>query len=126
MIGKLKGFIDEIEFGFIILDVAGVGYNVYVSAQVVHQVSLGQKATLEIEMVVREDQITLYGFLNKEERAWFRLLQGVQGVGAKVALAVLGVMSISSLRDAILCGDSKMIQSVPGIGPKLATRIVNE
>ena len=93
MIGKLKGIIDSYGEDYVILDVNGVGYQVHCSARTLQALpAAGQAATLSIETYVREDQIKLFGFLSDVEREWFRLLQTVQGVGAKVALSVLGTL----------------------------------
>ena len=102
MIGKLKGIIDSYGEDFIILDVNGVGYLVHCSARTLQELpGTGQPATLAIETHVREDQIRLFGFLSDVEREWFRLLQTVQGVGAKVALSVLGTLKPADLASAI-------------------------
>jgi Holliday junction DNA helicase RuvA len=127
MIGKLKGLIDEVGEESLILDVNGVGYVVAASARTLRNLpAIGQAATLHIETQVREDAIRLYGFLAEAERDWFRLLQGVQGVGAKVALAILGVLSSAELANAIALQDKAMVARAQGVGPKLAARIVLE
>jgi len=127
MIGKLKGAIDEVGEESLILDVNGVGYVVVASARTLRNLpAVGQAATLHIETQVREDAIRLYGFLAEAERDWFRLLQGVQGVGAKVALAILGVLSSAELASAIALQDKAMVARAQGVGPKLAARIVLE
>jgi Holliday junction DNA helicase RuvA len=127
MIGKLKGVIDSYGEDFIILDVSGVGYLVHCSARTLQELpGTGQPATLAIETHVREDQIRLFGFLTEVEREWFRLLQTVQGVGAKVALAVLGTLEPADLASAIAMRDKAMIARSPGVGPKVAERIVTE
>ena len=127
MIGKLKGIIDSYGEDYIILDVGGVGYLVHCSPRTLQELpARGEAATLAIETHVREDQIRLFGFVTDSEREWFRLLQTVQGVGAKVALAVLGVLKPRDLASAIAMGDKGMIKRAPGVGPKVAERIVTE
>ncbi len=127
MIGKLKGMIDTIGEDFIILDVHGVGYLVQCSAPtLLHLGHVGEPASLAIETHVREDSIRLYGFMTEAERDWFRLLQTVQGVGAKVALALLGAMNAQELAAAIAAQDKAWIARAPGIGPRLAARLVVE
>src|SRR5918999_220056 len=119
MIGKLKGIIDSYGEDFVILDVGGVGYLVHCSARTLHELpASGQPATLSIETYVREDQIRLFGFLTDVEREWFRLLQTVQGVGAKVALSVLGTLKPADLASAIAMRDRAAIARSPGVGPK--------
>ena len=127
MIGKLKGMIESYGQDSIIIDVGGVGYEVHCSARTLQELpGVGQPATLSIETHVREDQIRLFGFVNEIEREWFRLLQTVQGVGAKVALAVLGTLKASELASAIAMRDKAMVARTPGVGPKVAERIVTE
>lgn len=127
MIGKLKGVIDTIGEDFVILDVHGVGYVVQCSGRTLaHAGQVGEAATLAIETHVREDSIRLYGFATDAERDWFRLLQTVQGVGAKVALAVLGAMSTEELAVAITRQDKARIAQAQGIGPRLAARLAAE
>jgi len=127
MIGKLKGIIDSYGEDFVILDVGGVGYLVHCSARTLQELpASGQPATLSIETHVREDQIRLFGFRSDVEREWFRLLQTVQGVGAKVALSVLGTLRPSELASAIAMRDRAMVARSPGVGPKVAERIVTE
>src|SRR5213082_4316254 len=127
MIGKLKGIIDSYGEDFIVLDVNGVGYLVQCSARTLQELpGAGQPAALSIETHVREDQIRLFGFLTDVEREWFRLLQTVQGVGAKVALSVLGTLPPSDLANAIALRDKTAVARTPGVGPKVAERIVTE
>jgi Holliday junction DNA helicase RuvA len=127
MIGKLKGVIDSYGEDCVVLDVHGVGYLVHCSARTLQELPpAGEAATLSIETYVREDQIKLFGFLNDLEREWFRLLQTVQGVGAKVALAVLGTLKPADLASAIALRDKAMVARTPGVGPKVAERIVTE
>ena len=127
MIGKLKGIVDSYGEDFIILDVNGVGYLVHCSARTLQELpAMGQGATLSIETYVREDQLRLFGFMSDVEREWFRLLQTVQGVGAKVALSVLGTLKPADLATAITMRDKAMVARTPGVGPKVAERIVTE
>ena len=127
MIGKLKGIIDSYGEDFIVLDVNGVGYLVQCSARTLQELpGVGQPTTLAIETYVREDQIRLFGFRTDVEREWFRLLQTVQGVGAKVALSVLGTLKPADLASAIAMRDRAMVARTPGVGPKVAERIVTE
>jgi Holliday junction DNA helicase RuvA len=127
MIGKLKGLVDSVSEEALILDVNGVGYVVAASARTLrHLPAIGEAAILHIETQVREDAIRLFGFLVEAERDWFRLLQSVQGVGAKVALAILGILSPAELTQAIALQDKAMVARAPGVGPKLAARIVAE
>ncbi len=127
MIGKLKGLVDSYGEDFVILDVQGVGYQVHCSARTLQALpSPGEAAVLSIETHVREDQIRLFGFRSDVEREWFRLLQSVQGVGAKVALAVLSTLPPSDLANAIALRDKAAVSRTPGVGPKVAERIVTE
>jgi Holliday junction DNA helicase RuvA len=127
MIGKLKGIIDSYGEDFVILDVNGVGYLVHCSARTLQALpAAGEAVTLAIETHVREDQIRLFGFLSDGEREWFRLLQTVQGVGTKVALSILGTLKPSDLASAIALRDKAMVARSPGVGPKVAERIVTE
>ena len=127
MIGKLKGVIDSYGEDSVIVDVSGVGYEVHCSARTLQALPApGEAATLSIETYVREDVIKLYGFASDAERRWFRLLQTVQGVGAKVALAVLGTLKPSDLATAVAMRDKAMVARSPGVGPKVAERIVTE
>jgi holliday junction DNA helicase RuvA len=127
MIGKLKGVVDTYHEDSIILDVNGVGYLVHCSARTLQELpGIGDAATLSIETHVREDQIRLFGFSTDIEREWFRLLQTVQGVGVKVALAVLGTLKPADLATAIALRDKAMVARTPGVGPKVAERIVTE
>jgi holliday junction DNA helicase RuvA len=127
MIGKLKGIVDSYGEDYIILDVNGVGYQVHCSARTLQALpSTGEAVTLSIETYVREDQIKLFGFASDIEREWFRLLQTVQGVGAKVALSVLGTLKASELASAVAMRDKAMVARSPGVGPKVAERIVTE
>ena len=127
MIGKLRGVIDSYGEDFVVVDVGGVGYVVHCSSRTLqHLPAAGEAASLSIETHVREDMIRLFGFRSDAEREWFRLLQGVQGVGAKVALAILSVLEPGALASAIATGDKTSIARAPGVGPKLAARIAAE
>jgi holliday junction DNA helicase RuvA len=127
MIGKLKGLIDSYGEDFVILDVNGVGYVVQCSARTLQKLPRpGETSALAIETQVREDSIRLFGFESENERDWFRLLQNVQGVGAKVALAILSILPPGELAAAIATQDKAMVARAPGVGPKLAARIVAE
>ena len=127
MIGKLKGLIDSYGEDFVILDVNGVGYVVQCSARTLQRLPpVGEAAALAIETQVREDAIRLFGFTSDAERDWFRLLQTVQGVGAKVALAILSILAPGELADAIATQDKATVARAQGVGPKLAARIVAE
>jgi Holliday junction DNA helicase RuvA len=127
MIGKLKGVIDSYGEDYVILDVNGVGYQVHCPARTLQALPApSEAATLSIETYVREDQIKLFGFASDAEREWFRLLQTVQGVGAKVALSVLGTLRVPELADAVAMRDKAVVARTPGVGPKVAERIVTE
>ncbi|AKH99159.1 Holliday junction DNA helicase subunit RuvA [Hoeflea sp. IMCC20628] len=127
MIGKLKGTVEEIAEDHVLIDVHGVCYVAYCSARTLSRIgSAGEAAVLFIETYVREDQLKLFGFESQLEREWFRLLQSVQGVGAKVALAVLSTLTPSDLANAIALQDKATVARAPGIGPKVAQRIVTE
>jgi len=127
MIGKLTGTIDSVGEDFVILDVHGVGYLVHCPARTLQELpAVGTAVALAIETYVREDQIRLFGFLSAAEREWFRLLQTVQGVGTKVALAILSTLRPADLATAIAMRDKAMITRAPGVGPKVAERIVTE
>ena len=127
MIGRLKGILDSVGEDHVILDVHGVGYVAHCSSRTLQGLpAVGEALTLSIETYVREDVIRLYGFRDDLERDWFRLLQSVQGVGAKVALAIQSTLSPSDLASAIALQDKSMVARAPGVGPKVAGRIVAE
>ncbi|MXN65392.1 Holliday junction branch migration protein RuvA [Stappia sp. GBMRC 2046] len=127
MIGKLKGTVDSYGEDHLILDVHGVGYQVYCPSRTLQTLpGTGEAAVLFIETMVREDLIRLYGFAAEAEREWFRLLMTVQGVGAKVALGVLGVLKASEIANAIALGDKTTISRAPGVGKRVAERIISE
>jgi Holliday junction DNA helicase RuvA len=127
MIGRLKGEVAAIGVETVLIDVGGVGYEVRVSPRTIGAMpALGETFTLLIETYVREDMIRLYGFATEAERAWFRALQNVQGVGAKLALAVLATLAPQDLANAVALKDHAMIARTPGVGPKVAARVVAE
>jgi Holliday junction DNA helicase RuvA len=127
MIGKLRGIIDAYGDDHVLIDVNGVGYLVYCSSRTLQNLpSAGEAATIFIETHVREQEIKLFGFAADSEREWFRILQDVQGVGAKVALAVLSTLRPAELANAIALGDKTAVSRTSGVGPKLAARIVAE
>jgi len=127
MIAKLTGLIDSLGEDQLVLDVAGVGYLVYCSAHTLRRIGRpGDAASLSIETHVREDHIHLFGFAEATERDWFRLLTTVQGVGARVALAILSVLAPADLARAIAAQDKAAVARAQGVGPKLAGRIVGE
>src|SRR5690348_18427406 len=123
MIGKLTGVVDTITDDMVILEVNGVGYLVQCPSSTLSRLTMGAHASLMIEMKVSEDAIKLYGFAGAEEREWFRLLQTVQNVGARVALNVLSALSSRELQRALALGDKAAIGRANGVGPKLALRI---
>jgi len=126
MIGKLKGTVEAIGEAHVIIDVGGVGYEVQASARTLRALNLGQEVSLAIETHVREDAIRLFGFTSEVERAWFRTLQTIQGVGSKVALGVLGTLGPQDLATAIALQNWAAVEQSPGVGKKLAQRIVAE
>ena len=127
MIGKLKGTIEEIGDDYVLVDVHGVCYVANCSSRALSRLgSPGEAVVLFIETYVREDQLKLFGFLSALEREWFNLLQSVQGVGSKVALAVLSTLTPSELANAIALQDKASVARAPGVGPRVATRIVTE
>jgi Holliday junction DNA helicase RuvA len=127
MIGKLKGTVDEIAEDHVVIDVHGVGYVAFCSMRTLGNLpGAGEAVVLYIETYVREDMLRLFGFQTTLERDWFRLLQSVQGVGAKVALAVLSTLTAPDLANAIALRDIAMVSRAPGVGKKVAERIVTE
>jgi Holliday junction DNA helicase RuvA len=126
MIGRLRGKVEAIGEQICIIDVGGVGYEVQASAHALRDMAIGAEVTLTIDTHVREDAIRLYGFKSEVERTWFRTLQNVQGVGAKVALGVLGILSPQELANAIALGNWAAVEQTPGVGKKIAQRIVAE
>ncbi|QDX25844.1 Holliday junction branch migration protein RuvA [Sphingomonas suaedae] len=127
MIAHLNGHLAATGIDHAVIDVNGVGYLVGASAKTLAALgALGEFVTVHTEMLVAEDSIRLMGFASAEERDWFRLLTGVQGVGAKVALAILSILSPAEVQTAVARADAAMIARANGVGPKLAQRIVNE
>ena len=127
MIAKLTGRLDSSGAGHAVIDVGGVGYLVEASARTLDALGpVGGDVTIHTEMLVGEDFLRLLGFAKADERDWFRLLTSVQGVGAKVALAILSALEIGDLQRALASGDSAMIARANGVGPKLAQRITHE
>lgn len=127
MIAKLKGRLDSTGIDHAIIDVGGVGYLVGASSRTLSALGpVGEAVTVHTEMLVSEDSVRLVGFARGEERDWFRLLIGVQGVGSRVALAILSALEPAELHRAVATGDKAMVARANGVGPKLALRIVNE
>ena len=127
MIAKLKGLLDETGADWAVIDVGGVGYLVHCSARTLSQLGeAGEACTVFTDLQVSENDMRLLGFADGAERDWFRLLTQVQGVGSKVALAILSALSADELQAACANGDAAMVARANGVGPKLAGRIVNE
>ncbi len=127
MIGRLKGLVDEVGGDHLIVDVGGVGYQVFATRRTLGSLPAGgEPIALHIETHVREDHIHLYGFPSAEERSWFRLLTSVQGVGSRVGMAILGVMSPGDILHALAAQDRTSLTRADGVGPKLAARILSE
>ena len=127
MIAKLRGLLDSFGADHAVVDVGGIGYLVYASSRTLSALgAIGEEVVLHTEMLVAEDSIRLMGFASAAERDWFRLLTSVQGVGARVALALLSALSGDELHRAVASGDNAMVARAQGVGPKLAQRIVNE
>jgi len=127
MIGKISGRLDYIGTDHVMIDTGGVGYVVFVSSRTLAAMPpLGAPVAVFTEMLVREDLLQLFGFLSMGEREWHRLLVSVQGVGAKAALAIMGTLGADGVSRAITLGDQAAIKAAPGVGPKLAQRVVLE
>lgn len=127
MIAKLSGRLDSTGIDYAVIDVGGVGYLFGASARTLAALGpVGEAVTVHTEMQVSQDAIRLTGFATAEERDWFRLLTGVQGVGGRVALAILSALDAAELHRAIALGEKAMVTRANGVGPKLAMRIVNE
>jgi Holliday junction DNA helicase RuvA len=126
MIGKLKGKVDAIGESFLVVDVHGVGYEVQASSRTLRNLKPGDDVSLTIDTHVREDAIRLFGFQSEFERSCFRTLQTIQGVSAKVALSVLGILGPQELANAVTLGNWAAVEEAPGVGKKLAQRIVAE
>ncbi len=126
MIAKLKGTVDAVDGDSAVIDVNGVGYLISASARTLRDLVVGAPATLLVETIVREDAIALYGFLETDERDWFRILTTVQGVGARVALSILSTLAPAEIARAIAAQDRSSLSRAPGVGPKLAARLATE
>jgi Holliday junction DNA helicase RuvA len=126
MIAKLSGIVDSLGGDWAVIDVSGVGYLVFCSGRCLNRLVVGETVSLLIDTHVREDHIHLYGFIDAAERDWYRLLTTVQGVGAKVGLAILGVLGTGELSQAMMAEDRDTLCRAPGVGPKLANRILRE
>ena len=127
MIGRLSGRIGYRASDHVILDVGGVGYVVFVSERTLAALpGTGEAASLHTDLLVREDLLQLFGFMTPVEREWHRLLMGVQGIGARASMAILGTLGPDAVARAIALGDWASIRAAPGVGPKIAQRVVNE
>lgn len=127
MIGRLSGRVDYRGSDHVLLDVGGVGYVVHVSDRTLLALpGAGEFATLYTDLLVREDLMQLFGFLSPQEKEWHRLLTSVQGIGSKASMAILGALGPDGVSRAIALGDWSAVKAAPGVGPKLAQRVVNE
>ena len=127
MIGKISGLLSYKGVDHVLIDVHGIGYEVFLSESTLVKLPInGKRISIYTELIVREDLMQLVGFTTRHEREWYRLLTSVQGVGSKAALRILGTLQISVLSRSILTEDVNVIKSSPGIGPKIAQRIVSE
>jgi len=127
MIAKLNGVLDTFRENGAVINVGGVGYFIFASSRTLSALGdLGALVTVHVETHVREDHIHLFGFITEDERFWFQLLQTVQGVGAKAALAILSALSPNEVADSIIALDKLNLSRADGVGPKLAARIINE
>jgi Holliday junction DNA helicase RuvA len=126
VIAKLKGLVDSVDIDSAVIDVGGVGYLVAASARTLRDLKAGIAVSLLVETIVREDAISLYGFLEQPERDWFRILTTVQGVGSRVALAILSTLAPDDIARAIAAQDRAALSRAPGVGPKLAARLTTE
>ncbi len=127
MIGRIAGRIDHRGTDHVLIDVKGVGYVVHVSDRTLAGLPpVGEAAALYTELLVREDLLQLFGFPTLVEKEWHRLLMGVQGIGAKASMAILGTLGPDGVARAIALGDWNAIKAAPGVGPKIAQRAVNE
>ena len=127
MIGKLSGRIDYRGMDHVLIDVGGVGYMVYVNERTLAALpGPGEAAALYTDLLVREDLLQLFGFTTLAEKEWHRLLMGVQGIGAKASMAILGALGPEGVARAIAIGDWSAVKAAPGVGPKIAQRVVNE
>jgi Holliday junction DNA helicase RuvA len=127
MIGRLSGRIGYRGTDHVLLDVGGVGYVVYVSDRTLASLpGVGEATSLFTDLLVREDLLQLFGFPTMAEKEWHRLLMGVQGIGAKASMAILGTLGPDGVGRAIALGDHAAVKAAPGVGPKIAQRVVNE
>lgn len=126
MIASLKGLVQAVGTDHVVVEVGGVGYLVQASSRTLGQLEPGAATFLLVETQVREDAITLFGFVGSAERDWFRLLTGVQGVGGRLALAILGTLAPDEICRAVTLDDKAMIARAPGVGPRLAARLTTE
>ncbi|HYH38456.1 MAG TPA: Holliday junction branch migration protein RuvA [Azospirillum sp.] len=126
MIAKLTGVVDSVGTDWVVIDVNGVGYQLTASSRTLSRLMGGERASMVVETFVRDDRIVLYGFADAAERDWFRLLTTIQGVGARLALSILGVLDADQLTRAIASQDKTALTRADGVGAKVATRIVNE
>ena len=127
MIAKLQGILDTLQDNGAIINVGGVGYFIFGSSRTLSDLgNVGDTVTVHVETHVREDHIHLFGFLTQHERAWFQLLQTVQGVGAKAALSILSALSTNEISESLVAKDKNSFCRAEGVGPKLADRILNE
>jgi len=126
LIARLRGRVDGVDEDTAVIDVGGVGYEVHCSVRTLANLAVGAPADLHVETHMREDRIVLYGFAERAEREWFRLLQHVQGVGARMALALLGALPPAGLAQAISAGDATALKRAPGVGPRVAQRLISE
>ncbi len=126
MFSYIKGKIEDIDIDYIVVDNSGMGFKIMTSANVISKVSLHEDRTIYTYMNVREDDISLYGFLSKDEINVFKLLIGVSGIGPKAALAIMSALTVDEIRMAIIAGDHKAIAKANGVGPKIAQRVVVE
>jgi Holliday junction DNA helicase RuvA len=127
VIAKLRGILDSFAADHAVIDVGGIGYLVAASTRTISALgAIGNEVMIHTEMLVSDDAIRLVGFASAEERDWFRLLNSVQGVGSRVALAILSALTSDELHRAVMSGDKAMVARAQGVGPKLAMRIVNE
>ena len=127
MIGKLSGRLDHRGTDHVLIDVNGVGYIVYVNERTLATLpAKGEAVSLFTELLVREDLLQLFGFSSMAEKEWHRLLISVQGIGAKASMAILGSLGADGIAQAIALGDAAAVKTAPGVGPKIAQRVVNE
>jgi len=126
MIAHLNGTVEKISDSSVVLDVNGVGYSVICSTRTINNAQISSRLKLYTEMVVREDSWTLYGFLSEQEKFWFNTLTSVQGVGGRVAIAILSVLSDEDIYNGFLSGDKNTFTRASGVGPKLSLRIISE